>query len=856
LVLLMVGLPVLAITAGDTLLRTYDVTAAEALDGRLGAADARIEGVARGPVYADPGNGEVFQSPDLGSDPWDTEEVRAALPDGSRVVARQVGRTAYRTGVGYATVDAYADDLSDPVRAGAYTVVSGRVPVQEGEVAVDVLVAERGIEVGDRLLLTRADVPATVVGVLETTARSASPFVVVPPVSAGLLSDPTAEFHAVVPGGLAWPAVRELNRRGLVVLSREVAQDPPAEAEYLPPGSSPSGAAAADTAVVAFVGTLLLLQVVLLAGPAFAVGLRRQRRDLALLAASGGTPPDLRRTVLASGLLLGGGAAVVGALLGVGVAWMAVPAIETRTDLVFGPFDVPVGEVLVVLVMGTVAGLAAAGAAAVQAARTDVITTLAGRRGQVRSSRRLPALGLLMAASGLVVTVLGARGSEFAVAGGAVLLVAGVLLTIPWLVGLLASLAPRLSVSGRLAVRDAVRNRSRTAPAVAAVMATVAGVTALAIASASDSAQGRRDYQPQAPSGAATVAVHGVFDVDWRAVEREVAEQVPDRSVAAVAVPAWDERGSDALVVRSADCTGNLVACSWFPDPAASGAAGMTVLVGEVAVIDEPLLAATTGLVSEQALAAHRAGRVLVFGDGAVTEDGQVSLTGVRYDSDGTERVLGSVTLPAAEITPGSSGGILQVPALAVVPPSVADELPIDVVTSRLVVGGPDEPVTEAEEVRLREALAASVADVGVSVERGWSDDLSVVRLILVLVGGTLVLVATLTATGLAVADARPDHATLAAVGASPGTRRRMAMGSAAVIGGTGALLGVLAGLAPGIAVAYPLTSTNYGAGADPLVVVPWDLLAAVAVGVPLVAVVVTGLAVRSRLPMTTRLAD
>jgi putative ABC transport system permease protein len=79
-------------------------------------------------------------------------------------------------------------------------------------------------------------------------------------------------------------------------------------------------------------------------------------------------------------------------------------------------------------------------------------------------------------------------------------------------------------------------------------------------------------------------------------------------------------------------------------------------------------------------------------------------------------------------------------------------------------------------------------------------------------------------------------------------------MGSAAVIGGTGALLGVLAGLAPGIAVAYPLTSTDYGSGGAPVVVVPWDLLAAVAVGVPLLAVVVTGLAVRSRLPMTARL--
>ena len=58
-----------------------------------------------------------------------------------------------------------------------------------------------------------------------------------------------------------------------------------------------------------------------------------------------------------------------------------------------------------------------------------------------------------------------------------------------------------------------------------------------------------------------------------------------------------------------------------------------------------------------------------------------------------------------------------------------------------------------------------------------------------------------------------------------------------------------------GIAIAAPLTSDNYGSGADPVVVIPWDLLAAVAVGVPLLAIVVTGLAVRSRLPMARRVA-
>jgi putative ABC transport system permease protein len=190
-----------------------------------------------------------------------------------------------------------------------------------------------------------------------------------------------------------------------------------------------------------------------------------------------------------------------------------------------------------------------------------------------------------------------------------------------------------------------------------------------------------------------------------------------------------------------------------------------------------------------------------------------------------------------------------------VVPPSLLDRMPLAFETSQLVVGGPDTPVTSEQEQDLREALTAVSPDSNVYVERGWTDDQWLARLLLMLVGGALVLVATLTATGLAVADARPDLATLAAIGAAPRTRRLMAMGSAAVIGVSGAVLGVLVGLAPGIAVAYPLTSADYGFGSNPLVVIPWGSLTAVAVGVPLLAVVVTGLAVRSRLPMVSRLA-
>ena len=159
--------------------------------------------------------------------------------------------------------------------------------------------------------------------------------------------------------------------------------------------------------------------------------------------------------------------------------------------------------------------------------------------------------------------------------------------------------------------------------------------------------------------------------------------------------------------------------------------------------------------------------------------------------------------------------------------------------------------MTPAEEEELREALNALSGVAGLTVERGWSDELAIARLRPVRAGG-------------AAGAGRHAHRD------RPGAHRRPAGLRDAGRGRCGApdppaawrwgrprwsaagarCSGVLAGLAPGIAVAYPLTSTDYGNGAQPLVDVPWLLLGGVAVLVPLLAVAVTGLAVRSRLPM------
>jgi putative ABC transport system permease protein len=608
--------------------------------------------------------------------------------------------------------------------------------------------------------------------------------------------------------------------------------------------------------VLALVVASVVLEIVLLAGPAFAVGVRRQRRDLALIGAAGGSAADLRRVVLASGVVLGGGAALLGAVSGVLLARLSVPVAEGVLGTSFGPFEVPLLDVAITVGVGMIAGLGAAWFPARQAARTDVVDTLAGRRGQVRTSWRSPVLGLVLAAAGMALVVVGARGDEFGVAAGAVLLVVGLVTASPWLVGLLAPLAPRLPVAGRLAVRDATRNRSRTAPALAAVMATVAGVTALAIGSQSDSTQAQRDYTPLAPLG--TAVINGPPDrldeAAWADIEAVLQEQAPERAVHRLQSVPWEEGLMRELAILRPGCTGGLDECRWFPDEPVTISGGYA----ETVVLDADAAASLTdGSVGADVARILSSGRVVVIGSSAIDEDGAVHIAGVEYGEPFagggmTPTVTGTVTLPAASI-PSRGGGPLELPAMVLVPEEFAEQLPVDVRTTTMLTGEPDDPVTPAQEEELREVLNVVSGVAGLTVERGWTDELAIARYVLFGLGALLVLIATLTATGLALTDARPDFATLAAIGAAPRTRRRMAMASAAVVGGGGALLGVLIGMAPGIAVAYPLTSTDLGNGARPLVDVPWLLLGGVAVLVPLLAVAVTGLAVRSRLPMVAR---
>ena len=155
---------------------------------------------------------------------------------------------------------------------------------------------------------------------------------------------------------------------------------------------------------------------------------------------------------------------------------------------------------------------------------------------------------------------------------------------------------------------------------------------------------------------------------------------------------------------------------------------------------------------------------------------------------------------------------------------------------------------------RLQEVLGD---EVGITVEKGFARDDAIIVAVLLGVFALLILVITLTSTALTLAEQQTDQATLAALGATRGTRRLMAAAAAFLLAAVGCVLGVAVGLVPGIAIARPLTSNGWSPSGIPvdgptILVIPWLSLLVVGVLVPLVAGAIAWAGIR-KAPQVTR---
>lgn len=900
LIVVMVTVPTLLLSALVTIAATSDVAGAERIAPTMGTGQAFLTGpsptrIAQGPTPDDGTAG--FETPSTSTPGFDPDAGPFANADAvSRLVGAPVvpmSTFAARTTVGErrVTIDAVALDgregLGDKLR-----LVSGRWPQGTTQALVTAYGMSRGLPEGGPVTVAVDGTEHTldVVGIASVYGSWGGEGLVV----AEPLSEGSGSGGWIVMGEdpVTWPEVRGLNEHGFQVTSAAVLRDPPSDAELDPAlGGGWSNEVQQMNVLVALGAVMLLIITALLVGPAFAVSAARQRRTLALAASNGASTAVLRRTVLAQAVVLGTASALLGVLLGVAAARTVIVWTNRDGLGITGPFDVRWGLLAGIALCAMASTMVAALAPARRLGRLDIVGVMRGQSVSPRPSVLLFVGGLVLAGVGSLaifrsiaagqVMVLG-LGAEYLVTIGAVALILGALFLVPVMLTLVGRLGSRLPTSLRMAARDLARHRSRSAPSVAAVLAAVAGLTFGLTGLSSDTAQSEREYLPRTISGEGLVQAGADPSLDLATVAAAAPGLVVTENLGVDTGDPW-LRGDPPtepfrmvfVNIVPAGCTPERTVSDpgWVPasQPEAdrgppcsvagtNGYNGMTVTLLPA---DEIIRRLELGGADASAV---RAGAVVVRGLGGADASGTARIARGTYAVDPVAtgpiapevEVDQDVTVPAVEVPQSRDAAARMLGASMLLATDTPTTRGWAVVPQSFTVRDPSGSAVTGDAA---EKIQQSLGDEAfISVERGFERADVVVVAILLGVFALLILVITLTSTALTLAEQQTDQATLAALGATRGTRRVMAAAQAFLLAAVGCLLGVAVGLVPGIAISRPLTSqgwdplTGASTAQGAILVIPWLALLVVGVVVPLLAAGIAAAGIR-RAPQVTRRA-
>ncbi|MFE7408488.1 FtsX-like permease family protein [Isoptericola sp. NPDC057559] len=874
LVAVMVALPVALGSFATTALWSAQDTPQSVAQRELGPAfQARL-------TYNGPGTTQDPRGTSIASDgeakPVALAEVEARLasqlPPGDSLVRSLSGGADVHSGDLQLYGGVRQVDLDDPDVTAAFPLTAGTLP-GDGEVALSAaFAAQLGVTTGGEVRVEDAGTPgsddtdgattARVSGLIAADVGQAD--VLYPregPLSAPEEIDPnngswpSVTWYVAGDAPVTWDDVLRLNRAGVVAVSRDVLLDPPPD-EAVPYYGEMAEQNTSDLvqqwAPFAAVAAVALLEVVLLIGPAFAVGARRSARSLAVIAAAGGTRRSLRAVVLGTGVVIGVGASATGVVVGVGAAALVV---TLATEAVFAILWPPLAAIFAV---GVVLATVAAWLPARRASRADVVAVLAGRRGDT-SYRRWPAVvGTVLGVAGFVGAVAaGFAGQAVGVAAGVVVGELGLVLACGGIVTALGRLARHLPLTWRFALRDAARHRGRTAPALAAVLVAVAGASGGLVYSFSQTAFNERQQSLTAAPG---VLMIGASDLETDSqLTLEQGERV--EAIVRDTLPVVGEL-HPVTVLRGPHLGATSTDVRLQPSAAAEVgyAQDATAIIGPV--VDDGSLVRLLGIPSPDAAATALADGRVVVQAGTVDDDGTVALDVVTWDDDAQEETdRHPVRIPATGVGDPLGPSNANFP---VVPASAVDDVGVDTALGGFVAK-PQVALGEAQRQTLQAALdqefpaeLAGLCTVCVTLGHGVETYGSPQWLSATLIvggAGILALAAAWIVAALAATESRPDLATLAAVGAAPTTRKRIVAAQAGTVAVIGTLLGGLSGIVLGAAFVM-FERFRYDVP-DPrwTVEVPWPLLGATMVVLPLLAVAAAWLVTRSRLVLTRRLA-
>ncbi|OLE20248.1 MAG: hypothetical protein AUG49_25655 [Catenulispora sp. 13_1_20CM_3_70_7] len=907
----MLALPVAGASAADTLVRSSQVTASEHAVRDMGRYDALIHSSNGTPIYQNVsgsqsgpadlhGNAENAERTGSTADRDIAAELTglaALLPPTAKVVgpmSRYDLQVIIAVGAGRTWTSLREVDLADPLARGIAERRAGAAPTADDQVAISSeLAGHLGKNVGDtidvRLVDSRAPGAASgngagsapgkalhITGIYDSTDNRYTDLIFARRGTFQGGADHDSESYFVaLPGGVDWPLVQKLNQRGFTVESKKVVADPPPRSQmpYYTSGlaarlDNGAGIQASTAVAVAVGAAMVLLEVVLLAGPAFAVSARRRRRDFGLLGAAGADGPRLRRIVLADGVILGLAGGVAGTGVGVLAAWIGLPYFADLGRQNPGGFRVLPAELLASAAVGVLTGVAAALAPAIVTARQDVLTALTGRRGQARPAWKMPVAGLAALVAGTALITAGALArvdTALEVAGIAVAEL-GVVACTPLLVSWSGHLARVLPLTGRLAVRDGARNRGRTAPAVAAIMAAVAGTSAVAMILTSQDAQSRHDYVSELRTGQAALSLNPGTVQDPARLAGQIAALLPGSTPPLETIPEIARTAANTCPQIPEGLSGDAfqtAANQSIADPRCGFLAGRRFVTshydtGATSLVSggPDVARAILGRSDPAAESVLKAGGIVVFNPLDLATTGpnptvQVKVAANCKDTD-CPATGSTATLPAV---------VVDAPTVriqAIVAPGALDKLGVTFTPQAIIFDTKRTP-TASEQKEADDLASAAGVYQSFYVERGYQDQTWIGLLALAGVAGVVMLGAAAVATGLAITDAQGDLETLSAVGARPRVRRALAGSQAATTAGLGALLGALFGLLPAIG----LLEAMHRARAKDLVMgpaaeaaqlaVPWLFLVLVVLALPMLAAVGAAGMTRSRITMRLR---
>ena len=557
----------------------------------------------------------------------------------------------------------------------------------------------------------------------------------------------------------------------------------------------------------------------LIVSAAFAVGARRQLRQLGLVAANGGDPRQVGRVITLQGTLTAVLGSLAGVAMGLGLVALAAPHANRASNVVLPGLVIQPLDWLVAGLTALLAGTFAAGLAAREARRAPILATLAGRRPLLAVTLRFPIAGAGLIALGLFTPLsisVGSNGKvSLILAVKAVSFLLGGVLCCTYLVGRLETLAGNWRGARRLAARRMARYRSRTGPLVSIVMATAAVAIAVSGFKLSDNASKKRDHPPSMVANHVIVSGQGLADDEVASAADQVMKLLPGAKLATF--PDLDYNGqatvSEATIEKFQ--TGIAIVSS---ESALSGGVPFELLTEKLqSTAGQDMPVATTP--SSQ----------------PVPQVEQVTIDSVPWPNLNIGEF--NVGKPCPTCVEARSG------AVVVLPPTVAARLGMKATTSNRLIVTP-----QALTAHDRQALYQLTNEL---FQRG--DDLAIAEgkrnpafvnvrfepnpfwssswiLTLVTAGGlALALLITGIALAMATVDNRADDATLTALGAGPDLSRKVRAWEGTLLSGLGVVLAVPMGMLPVLAVQSTRTY-------DYPIVFPWVTMGILVLGVPALA--------------------